>query len=185
MPLIYEASPWPCARSAIAVLGLRGYSRRLFNEIDLRWENRKYLEEPEMPKVKKLLSPAKLKERDVTKQVCDFLKLRGWRPVRFQRTVMPGQFQTGEPGIPDFLMLRYLENGVALAVWVEFKHPKTGKTRDDQVIWQERERLRGATVIQVNNLEVFGKWYDTHFGWVHTDDSLKGQKAMQFEEAMA
>jgi hypothetical protein len=82
--------------------------------------------------------PKKLLEREVTGQIRDFLKLRGWRPIRMQRTVVPGQFQTGEPGMADFLFLRYLPGscakpagdflteriapcGLTLALWVEMK----------------------------------------------------------------
>jgi len=39
-----------------------------------------------------LQPPLKLKERDVVKQVKDFLAWRGWRAVRMQRMILPGSF---------------------------------------------------------------------------------------------
>lgn len=111
-------------------------------------------------------SPLALKERDVSKQVKDFLEWRGWRPVRFQRTVIPGQFQAGEPGMPDFLMLRYLWPGACGAMRIEFKHPSTGRATAEQVKWHNNERARGALVVQVDDLDTFTRWYEKQFAWI-------------------
>jgi hypothetical protein len=72
-------------------------------------------------------------EKQVDKQVRDFLELRGWRRIRFQATVIPGAFRTAEPGIPDCLYVKYLDrNGVCVAVWIETKRAVRGKLADDQ-----------------------------------------------------
>lgn len=134
-----------------------------------------------------------LSEADVAKQVKDFLVWRKWRAVRMQRTVVPGQFQTGEPGIPDFLFLRYLPDGVTLTLWVEFKKPtdrrgcrcRPGKTtlctQCAQAKWKERERRLGAVVVEVSDLDAFHRWYDREYGWLHTGKSGVGQ--LQLEAA--
>lgn len=122
------------------------------------------------------LSPAKLLEKQITEQVRDFLSYRGWRPVRMQRTVVPGQFQTGEPGIPDFLFLRYFKepHAAALAIWIEFKAPN-GKLREGQPEWHEREIRRGSSVWVVDDFEWFAEEYERVFGWLHSGDAAVGQ----------
>src|SRR6516164_1724905 len=101
-----------------------------------------------------------LVESDITRQVKDFMVAHGWRSIRNQRMVLPGTFQTGEPGMPDMVFIRYLQNGVALVLWVEFKKPgdnrkctcvKNAGTRRrctvcDQKAWRDRERQRGGIV---------------------------------------
>jgi hypothetical protein len=117
--------------------------------------------------------PIKPLERDITRQVCDYLGYRGWRPIRMQRTVLPGSFQTGEPGQADYLFLRYetSQPGAALALWIEFKTP-SGRLRKGQPEWHARERLRGGIVWTVSSLQTFEADYNTHFGWLHNDAGL-------------
>jgi hypothetical protein len=116
---------------------------------------------------------AKLLEREVTGQIRDYLQLKGWRSIRMQRTVVPGQFQSGEPGMADFLFVRYLKPGLAAALWVELKRPG-GKLRPRQVEWIARERQRGGSVMVVEEFEEFERSYRTLFGWLH-DGRLPGQ----------
>ena len=106
-----------------------------------------------------------LLERDVTRQVKDFLAWRGWRAVRMQRTVIPGAFQAGEPGMADYLFIRYLggEPGAARVLWVEFKR-KSGKLMPQQKQWAIEERARGAQVWTVSDLEQFQADYRRVFG---------------------
>jgi|SRR5262245_7583625 len=125
--------------------------------------------------------PLPLAERDVTRQVRDFLGYRGWRAVRMQRTVVPGAFQAGEAGMADFLFLYYLDQkipvgdwepsneGFALAVWVEFKR-RGAKAAEHQKAWIERERIRGGTVVVVDDYDKFVDWYVEHFGWLTRGD---------------
>lgn len=128
--------------------------------------------------------PAKLREADVTAQVKLFMEHRGWRLVRNQRTVVPGQFQAGEPGIPDYLALRYLENGVVLAIWIELKRPGArgdcrcaARTRGlcttcAQREWRVREQRRGAVVVRVDDIASFDRWYQTGYAWLHGSDGV-------------
>src|SRR5262249_15414943 len=130
-----------------------------------------------------------LNEAQVTSQVKGFLESHGWRAVRNQRTVVAGAFQSGEPGMPDFLFLRYLENGVCLALWIELKAKSDRRacrcsqivgtrrrcTVCDQKAWRERERARGAKVWRVDDIEVFIRDYDEFYGWLHAGSSARGQ----------
>ena len=123
------------------------------------------------------LSEGQLLEKEVTQQVKDYLLYRGWRPVRMMRTAIPGAFSVGEPGMPDFLFLRYLDcrpTCAALALWVEMKRPD-GKLREGQPEWHARERARGATVWVVDDFEWFEGLYHKHFGWLHSGDAAAGQ----------
>ena len=133
--------------------------------------------------------PLNLSESDITAQVKGFLEARNWRAIRMQRAVVPGAFQSGEPGIPDFLFVRYLDNGVALALWLEFKSPRDRRkcrcleirgtrkrcTVCDQHNWQQREKARGARVWRVDDLDRFSAQYEQAYGWLHKGDSARGQ----------
>lgn len=132
-----------------------------------------------MQRAKTTLSPAALLEREVTAQIRDFLKAKGWRPIRMQRTVMPGQFQTGEPGIPDFLFIRYMGYGKGTLLWIELKRPG-GKLREQQVEWIAKERQRGGTVWIVDSFDPFAALYQERFAWLHSGQ-VKGQVELSFE----
>jgi hypothetical protein len=108
-----------------------------------------------------------------------------------QRTIVPGQFSTCEPGTADFLFLYYRKKGAnALALWVELKRPKARMTCKclqnrgtrkrctmcDQRTWRMREEARGGIVwTGVDNIEAFIRDYDAAFGALHTGDSARGQ----------
>lgn len=131
----------------------------------------------------------KLSESDITGQIKDFLSHRGWRAIRHQRTVVPGAFQAGEPGMPDFLFLRYLERGYGLVLWVELKRPSDRRkcrclqnagtrkrcTVCDQANWRKREEGRGAKVWRVDDLEWFAEEYQREYGWLHRGATGRGQ----------
>lgn len=121
-------------------------------------------------------NPLKLVERQVTQQIRDYLKAKGWRPIRMQRTVIPGQFQTGEAGIADYLFLHYLKPGIAAALWVELKAP-AGRLSGKQVEWIEAERERGASVWVVADFQAFAQAYAENFSFLH-DGRLEGQIEM-------
>jgi hypothetical protein len=134
-----------------------------------------------------------LSESHITQQVRDYMELHGWRPVRMQRTIVPGQFSTCEPGTADFLFIYYLEGGApgrSLCLWVELKRPKarmrcrclenlgTRKrcTACDQKAWRERERERGAIVwTDVVDIQTFIEAYERTFGFLHSGDRSRGQ----------
>jgi hypothetical protein len=102
----------------------------------------------------------RLAERDVTKQIRDYLELRGWRPVRMMSSVIPGAFRVGEKGMPDYLFLHYRRR---VALWVEMKAP-AGRLRPEQTAWIDAERRRGGLVAVVDDLDMFDAWYTGLFG---------------------
>ncbi len=115
-------------------------------------------------------------EARVTREVKAFLRRRGWRAIRMQRMALPGQFSSGEPGIPDYLFLRYGERGVAVALWIEFKAPGH-RLGPKQIEWRARERDRGAEVAVVDDPAFFMGWYERQFSWLH-DGHVVGQIEM-------
>jgi hypothetical protein len=141
--------------------------------------------------------PRPLLESDITKQVKDFMLARGWRAIRNQRTVVPGQFSSCEPGTPDFTFLRYVGTrdypSLALVLWVELKRKdargktvtakcrcatKTAKQRctfHDQLNWRERERRGGVVWTSVDDIEWFIEQYQIHYGWLHSGPAARGQ----------
>ena len=138
--------------------------------------------------------PPQLLESQVTDQIRGFLESRGWRAIRMQRTVVPGAFTTGEPGMADFLFLYPLPDagayGVALQLWIELKNPRArmsckclvnrGTRRRctfcDQRNWQRMERVRGFVVWSaVNDFAWFESEYQIHFGWLHSGVRARGQ----------
>lgn len=128
----------------------------------------------------------KLAEREVTKQIRDYLKYRGWRALRMQSASFSGPtggvVSVGEPGIPDYLYLYYLGDSEALVLWIELKSPndrRTCRCRPDskrlctvcaQSAWKTKEQERGAVVLQVSDLREFEAWYSKNFGWLHGPD---------------
>lgn len=145
--------------------------------------------------------PSKLAEREVDAQIKGFLEFKGWRPKREQRTVIPGQFQTGEPGIPDRLFIHYLTGlkgkpiGLSLTLWVEMKRPgakmrcncRAGHTctMHAQMNWRAKEEQRGGIVAQVESFADFVPWYEERFGWLHRGDRGQGQLEMLLEPELA
>lgn len=134
-----------------------------------------------------------LLEADVVKQVKSFLEAHGWRSIRMQRMVMPGMFQTGEPGMADSCWIRYDPRpefpAMAMVIWLEYKGPSDKRkcrcaqiagtkkrcTVCDQAAWQKRERARGAVVWIVNDIDFFISLYKRVFGWLHEGESARGQ----------
>lgn len=145
---------------------------------------------PRPSKMKLTSGSLQLSERDVTKQVKDFLEHRNWRPLRTQSGKFSnpsGQtFQIGEDGMADFEMVHYLKGieakpaGLSLVLWVEVKKPNArmsctcephhNKTcrMHRQMKWRQREELRGAVVVKVDDIKNFEAFYNEHFGWLHT-----------------
>ena len=126
----------------------------------------------------------KLLEKAITRQVCDFLRARGWRPIRTGVVAGPG-YSLGEPGCADYLFLHYQEAGCALALWVEMKSPNDkrrctcapGKTCKPcrQKLWHQRERARGGVVWVVADFDAFAAAYDEAYGWLHSGEAARGQ----------
>lgn len=133
----------------------------------------------------KVMHAKGLLEADVTAQIKDFMERRNWRAIRMQRTVVPGQFSTGEPGIADFLFVRYLRTefaGLSVACWIEMKRAHGGKMQENQITWRKRELRRGAVVIKASNVSQFHEQYDTAFGWLVSESWVNGQQEIGFTE---
>ena len=121
----------------------------------------------------------KLRERDVTKQVSDFLAWRGWRLIRLNVGKVEhrkGEWTAyGENGMPDFLALYYFSDSrpaASLALWVEMKQ-QGASLKPHQAEWHRNEIIRGAAVIVADEFEAFERFYWENFGWVH---SAQGQQ---------
>lgn len=115
-----------------------------------------------------------LKERDVSRQVSDFLGYRGWRRIRNQvgvTTNMAGNtFRFGEKGMPDLMFLRYVpaHQPWTMVLWIETKRNKGGRLSEHQIAWQDGEKILGALVINVECFEKFAEWYERELGWIHS-----------------
>lgn len=139
------------------------------------------------------LKYADLSEADVSQQVKDFLQSKQWRVVRHQRTVVPGSFQSGEPGIPDLQAVYYLgaaKPGLTVTLWLEVKSPRDRRTCNCswrarakkrgkcgvclQADWHARERSRGAEVWVCDDFRSFEARYQAAFGWLHSG-AVRGQ----------
>jgi hypothetical protein len=131
-----------------------------------------------------------LTEADITTAVRSFMEAKGWRPVRMQRTIVPGQFSTCEPGTADFEFIYYAKAGMAFILWVELKKPKARMTCRclqnrgtrkrctycDQINWRQKERARGGIVwAGVDNIAAFIEQYEKSYGWLHSGDAARGQ----------
>jgi hypothetical protein len=125
-------------------------------------------------------------EKDVAKQVRDFMALRGWRRVRNQSALMQGAggvVRIGEKGMPDLLFIHYFEksSGVVALVWIETKRAKGGKRRDEQITWQDLERKHGGIVLNVNDIDAFSREYERLFGWLHRGQFANAKHQTRFE----
>lgn len=115
----------------------------------------------------------KISEADVQQAVVTMLELDGWRSIRTDPVSNRGRGKGfGEPGMPDYLFIRYLyretgweclETTSAAAtqiLWVEFK--AAGKKRKlHQTTWHDRERARGALVMTFDSVDAAREWYKT------------------------
>lgn len=101
-------------------------------------------------------------ERDVQKQVLDFLRERHWRPVRMTVGRFRSRVFVGERGMCDWLFLRYARYSSAVHqdhfFWLELKRPGE-KPSPHQLAWIEAERVKGALVCVADSLEAFQNWY--------------------------
>lgn len=123
------------------------------------------------------MSPSNLLEKDVAKEVTDFLRYRGWRRFRNQSSVSVNQagtvFRSGEKGMPDLLFVRYhpVKKPWSMMLWIETKRPK-GKASAYQLEWREKEQSIGATVVLVSDFREFEAWYNDKLGWLHSSAGI-------------
>lgn len=110
----------------------------------------------------------KLTENDIEKQCLDYLRARGYYPVRLQSGVFPAPdklcdacraaarwITVGEPGIPDYAILKD-------DFFLEVKAP--GKQPSPQQIRKAFELVAGyrIRVATVDSLEHLLQWLDEH-----------------------
>jgi hypothetical protein len=145
---------------------------------------------PAPPKKISRPSAIKLSERDISKQISDYMQVRGWR--RFRNSVgmamgfsgTPVQF--GEKYMPDLRFVRYFQHpyGAAVHLWVEVKAP-TARMQCEckplqngnrmcrqcgQKQWRDKERYINAIVWVVDSIEEFMDLYDEKFDYLHHGD---------------
>jgi hypothetical protein len=132
----------------------------------------------------------RLKERDVAKQIRDFLEWHGWRTLRWNIGVMTNEagavVRFGEKGTPDLMFVYYFlrrKPGAALVLWVETKR-QGADLRDSQIEWQFKETKRGALIVTVDNYEEFRDWYLESFEWLHDPGGIgEGQGKLPLKGA--
>ena len=123
-------------------------------------------------------SPLKVHERDVTKAVIDYLRLRGWHCIRQNM----GPF--GKGGVPDYVAIHYRRH---VAMWLEFKSnfdrrtcrcasKKRGKcTVCLQAEFAELVRSQGGLVLRIADVSAFISWYESRFAWYESRFGVEGQ----------
>lgn len=110
-------------------------------------------------------------ERELSRQVKDFLRLDGWRVLRQEPLSRAGGGRyAGELGMPDLLALRYADHRVIIGakqstpdeiLWIEVKS-HGAKPKPHQAAWHAAERALGAEVWVVDDLDEFrGKYIDS------------------------
>jgi len=100
----------------------------------------------------------RLSERDIEKQLVDYLRLHGWNVHRLEADLWRSKRGAAreEVGTPDFICLRrasWYENDRSVrAFYLEVKRPG-GKLRPSQEFWIGYARARGWCVIVADSLE--------------------------------
>jgi hypothetical protein len=116
-----------------------------------------------MPRRFALTAP-RLKENDVERACCDFLRLRGYWVIRQQsglfKTADGRWIRVGEPGVPDYAALHAVYPGFML----EIKRPG-GTLSPDQIqkIAELRMGYRLAIAV-IDKVEDLLTWLDVHEG---------------------
>lgn len=128
-------------------------------------------------------APAVLTEKDIDRQISDFMAHRGWRRIRNNVGMMAGAggpVVFGERGMCDLKFVRYFAEpyGAALNLWVETKKPGASTScrcrpgdgklcrTCNQAAWRQRERERGGVCWVVDDFREFETLYTQRFGWL-------------------
>jgi hypothetical protein len=128
------------------------------------------LQKPAKPPPKRFrLAPPKLRltEKDVTKQVCDYLRVRGWSVHRchvgvYQPISGGAPVRMGEKGMTDLFAVRPKHGAVAEFFWLELKAPGN-RPSPDQSLWMERQHAAGFEAVCFDSLEKCADWVETRF----------------------
>lgn len=136
----------------------------------------------------------KLLESELSQQVTDYLRHRGWRLIRMNRGLFSDRtghtVQFGEPGMADYLALHYRPPAV---IWIEMKRsaekkprcicltkkPRQRCTACDQAAWQLAERARGGTVWVIDGIDRLVRCLEASG---HAEETQR-QVEMRFPEA--
>ena len=109
-------------------------------------------------------------EADIERTVTEFLQLDGWRAIHTDPCSDRRRAKGfGELGMADHLYIRYKWlhpplcdkehfRPVSEVLWIEFKAPGK-KPEPHQARWHDAERLRGALVMVVDDIDKFTEWY--------------------------
>ncbi len=112
-----------------------------------------------------------LSEAEVTRQICDFLRARGWILKRqqsglFQRPGSTARVRIGEVGEADWMAMRPasspLGSGWCAFFYFEIKAPHKIPSFD-QSVWLETRRRLGFEAEWFDSLEHFEGWYGERF----------------------
>lgn len=118
------------------------------------------------------LNPVKLSEKSIERTCTMLLSLDGWRILKTDPVSNPAWGKGfGELGMADTLCVRYFATSqgdpeycaLSEVLWIEWKS-RTGRRKEHQKEWQERERARGALVVCAGvefpkTIEGFADWY--------------------------
>lgn len=131
------------------------------------------------PRINTTAMMLKLREKDIARTCCDYLRLDGWRILNCEpvsRLEWGKGF--GEKGMADTLAIRYwcdseilrrvglrneLDRVRTEVLWIEWKR-STGRAAPHQKTWHEAERARGALTLIAGedfeaSIEGFVSWY--------------------------
>jgi hypothetical protein len=108
----------------------------------------------------------KLTEAQVTRQCNDWLRCHGWDPRRQQSGLVArpngGRFRIGEPGLPDYVVLRATAPGEAECFWLEYKASRQ-KPTVHQEIYHEQLRNAGYLVCVADGVDALAAWVGINF----------------------
>ena len=94
-------------------------------------------------------------ENQIAAQICDYLRLHGWRVHRLEADLRSPKAlsKREEVGTPDYIAVRQRAHGAGCDVWyVEIKR-SGGRLRRSQQIWIEDARRRGWRVVVASSVE--------------------------------
>jgi len=94
-------------------------------------------------------------ENQIAAQICDYLRLYGWRVHRLEADLRgpKARSKREEAGTPDYIAVRQRADAVGCDVWyVEVKRPG-GRLRRSQQVWIEDARRRGWQVAVASSVE--------------------------------
>jgi len=94
-------------------------------------------------------------ENQIAQQICDYLRLHGWRVHRLEADLRGprARVKREEIGTPDYIAVRQCADGPGCDVWyVEVKRPG-GRLRRSQQIWIDDARKRGWNVVVASSVE--------------------------------